>query len=149
MIVIVMKTILCSCILSTSSNLYYFLDGVVGGFSIMRKSPDMHDLHSLIRGIAHKWREIANEIKVDDTCCETLATSVQFVDQNRLKLERVLKKWAASQCSPVTWGKIIEVLYAVDEKPTAEIVSEHVSKQEVIAQYRDKPDYKKFRLKNI
>ena len=112
----------------------------------MRKSPDMHKLHGLIKGIAHKWREIANEIKVDDGYCETLATSVQLVDQNRLKLERVLKKWEASQCSPVTWGNIIEVLYAVDEKLMADIVSKDVSKQEVIAQYRDKPDYKEFRL---
>ena len=142
-IVIVTKTI---CILSISSNLYYFSDGVVGCFSIMRKSPNMHELYGLIRGIAHKWRVIANEIKVDGSYCETLTKSVQFVDQDGLKLEEVLNKWESSQCSPVTWERIIEVLYAIDEKSTADIVSKHVRKQEVIAQYREKDDFEEFHL---
>ena len=129
--------------------MYYFSDGVIGGFSIIRKSPNIFELHRLLIGISSKWPHIANALEVDPNFCQTLAQSVQLVDQDNIKLERVLRKWESSQCSPVTWEIIIKVLDFIGEKKTATNVSKHLKELEVIDKYRGEEDFQEFHLENL
>ena len=129
--------------------MYYFSDGVIGGFSIIRKSPDIFELHPLLSGISSKWRHIANGLKVNPSFCETLAKSVQLADQDNIKLERVLRKWESSQCTPVTWEIIIKVLDSIQEKETATNVVKHLKERKVIDKYRGEKDFHEFNLEDI
>ena len=129
--------------------MYYFSDGVIGGFSIVRKSPNIFELHRLLIGISWKWRHIANALEVDPNFCQMLAQSVQLVDQDNIKLERVLRKWESSQCTPVTWEIIIKVLDSIQEKETATNVVKHLKERKVIDKYRGEKDFHEFNLEDI
>ena len=119
--------------------LYYFLDGVDGGFSIMRKSPNIFELHRLIVGVSAMWYEIGTGLEVDENFRDGLKNNI--VGQDSVKLEKVLRRWEDSQCSPVTWDRIIKVLDFVGKHKLATKVGEHTKEPEVIAKYREEEDF--------
>ena len=95
------------------------------------------------------WLDIANALEVDTSFCKTLANSVQLADKDNIKLERVLREWESSQCTPVTWEIIIKVLDFIGKKNTATNVLKHLKKREVIDKYRGKEDFQEFHLENL
>ena len=120
--------------------LYYFLDGVDGGFSITWKSPDIFELHRLIAGVSAMWYQIGIGLEVDEDFRKSIKQNI--VGQDSVKLEEVLRRWDDSQCSPVTWDRIIKVLDFVGKHKLATKVGEYTKKPDVIAKYREEEDFR-------
>ena len=107
---------------------------------ILKKSPDCIDVFNLIKSHSAKWDGFARELHVDDNTRESLKHNISL--ENDVRIERVLKIWIESQCSSVTWEKILDVLISMDLKTTAGKVQEYLKYQEVIDKYITKPDFK-------
>ena len=68
---------------------------------------------------------------------ESLRHNISLDDEGRL--EHVVMNWIESQCSPVTWQNILDVLSSMSLKNTASKVKEFLKEQQVIDKYMSKP----------
>ena len=109
---------------------------------IVKKSPERTDVFNLIKCHSAKWDGFARELHVDDNTRESLKHDISLESDGRL--ERILKIWIESQCSSVTWEKILDVLISMDLKYTAGKVQDYLKYQEVIDKYVKKPDFKPY-----
>ena len=117
---------------------YIFSDNI----QIVKKSPDCTDVFHLIKCHSAKWDGFARELHVDYNTRESLKHDISLEDDGRL--ERVLKRWIESQCSLVTWEKILDVLISIDLKTTAGEVQKYLNYQEAVDKYVTKPDFKPY-----
>ena len=93
---------------------------------MLKCSPSLKDVYDLLRVRASKWEEIGIELGV----------GVDYRDQLReikssdcSKLDRVLRKWAESECSPVTWGTVVGVASVLE---LTESVAQFLNRPDVI-----------------
>ncbi len=76
---------------------------------ILSQVPHAIDVFNLLKVKAVQWNDIGREFKVSFGYCEELRMEgIMSTAEN--KLERVLYRWVQSECSDVTWNKVIEVL---------------------------------------
>ncbi len=66
-------------------------------------------MFNLLRVKAVEWNNIGREFRVPVGYREELMRE-GIMSDSESKLERVLYRWVESECSDVTWNKVIEVL---------------------------------------
>ena len=75
---------------------------------VLKCYPSLKDVYDLLRVRASKWEEIGIELGVGGDYQDQLRGE-GIMSSNYSKLDRVLRKWAESECSPVTWGTVAGV----------------------------------------
>ena len=75
---------------------------------VLKCSPSLKDVYDLLRVRASKWEEIGIELGVDGDYRDQLRGE-GIMSSDCSKLDRVLRKWAESECSPVTWDTVVGV----------------------------------------
>ena len=68
---------------------------------VLNKKPDKRHVVELLAENAEKYEELAIALGVDDILVESS-------DKNIKKLDKIIKQWIQTQCSPVSWRTIIE-----------------------------------------
>ena len=58
---------------------------------------------------AHEYKKLALALDIDDGFVEGLKSS----DDDIIKLDKIIKHWIQTQCSPVNWHTIIESVESV------------------------------------
>ena len=76
-----------------------------------------------------RWDEFGSELGVPFEKRDCLRHDMTLEDRSRL--ERVVIFWIQSQCSPVTWQKILSTLVSMDLKTTASIIQDCLKRQQV------------------
>ena len=90
-----------------------------------------------------KWFEIGKELRVEDDFLESLRKKGD-ARTDKEKLGEVLGEWIDSQCSDVTWQKVMDVMITLRKKKQAQQVKEYLEQPEVIERYHGKKDFKGF-----
>ena len=75
---------------------------------VLKCSPSLKDVYDLLRVRASKWEEIGIELGVGRDYRDQLRGE-GIMSSDYSKLDRVLRKWAESGFSPVTWGTVVGV----------------------------------------
>ena len=77
--------------------------------TILSQAPHPTDVFNLLSDKAHQWNYIGTQFGVPFAYREELRMEgIQSYAES--KLERVVWKWVQSECSDVTWNKVIKVL---------------------------------------
>ena len=106
----------------------------------LKISHDCADVFALIECHSAKWNEFGRALKVDLNTRESLRRDNRLDNGDRL--EHVLEKWIESQCSPVTWEHVINMLSSMDLKKTASSVQDYLKRRQVMKTSSSKPDIK-------
>ena len=107
--------------------------------AILKKFPDNSSVLYFIKCHSARWDEFASELQVTFNKRESLRHDINLDDRGRL--ERVVIFWIESQCSPVTWQKILKTLVAMDLKTAAGIVQDCLKRQQVFNKSQSKQLY--------
>ena len=83
-----------------------------------------------------RWNEFGSELQVPDNTRETLKHNKTLDDRDRL--EGVAIFWIESECSGVTWQKILKTLDSMHLKKTAGIVQDCLKHQQVFNKSQSK-----------
>ena len=76
----------------------------------------MRDVRKFLKSHSSQWYEIGNALDVSfDTLDELSSEPIT----NNIKLDKVIKKWLQSHCSPPTWDNFIEVLERLELRDVA------------------------------
>ena len=76
-------------------------------------------MYDLLRVRASKWEEIGIELRVGGDYRDQLRGE-GIMSSDCSKLDRVLRKWAESECSPVTWDTVVGVASVLQLTESAE-----------------------------
>ncbi len=90
--------------------------------AVRRVEPN--DVCILLNDISRDWDNIGQSLRVPFEFRDEL-----YKDggrNNNGKLEAVINKWDQSQCSPVTWDRLIEALNDTGHKKTIEKIQRHL-----------------------
>ena len=98
--------------------------------AILKKSPDSSDVMNFIKCHSARWNEFGSELEVPYNTRVSLKHDKALDDRDRL--EGVVIFWIESECSPVTWEKILKTLDSMDLKKTAGIVQDSLKNQQMI-----------------
>ena len=120
----------------------YYTEGAKGGFSIIKKSPDMFDIFDLLREHSADWNDLGIELGVKENQRTALSRNVALSDNG--KLDKILSQWIQAQPTPVTWEKVFEVLIKLDFRPTAQEVKHFLESVDIVDKYKQKPNYEPF-----
>ena len=93
---------------------------------MLKCSPNLKDVYDLLRVRASKWEEIGIELGVGGDYRDQLKGE-GIMSSDCIKLDRVLRKWAESECSRVTWGTVVSVASVLELT-------------ESVAQFLNRPD---------
>ena len=115
---------------------------IADDIKILKKSPDIYDVYTLLRDESASWDEFACELRVSKNSRTSLSRNISKSDNG--KLEEVLRLWVNSETSSVTWEKILAVLKSLKMIRLAGEVKKFLRDPEVVAVYSKKPDYKPF-----
>ena len=101
---------------------------------IHSRAPDPNDVFNLLRSKAFNWDDVGRELQIPFGFREELRREgVMATPEN--KLERVLRKWVVSECSGVTWSKVIEVLNKLQFKDLIESAKLFLKREDILNKY--------------
>ena len=76
---------------------------------ILSKKPDKRHVVELLAQNAYEYKKLALALDVDDGFVEGLKSS----DDDIVNLDKIIRQWIQTRCSPVTWNIIIESVESV------------------------------------
>ena len=85
---------------------YYIVFSIVGNDinEVLSKQPDKYHVTKLLAQNAYKYKKLALALDIDDGFVEGLKCN----DDDIVNLDKVIRQWIQTQCSPVTWNTIIK-----------------------------------------
>ena len=107
--------------------------------TILKKSPETRDVFKLLKSKSNDWDDFARELEVDDKVRGDLRINMALSSEN--KLEQVLNNWIDSECSAVTWEKILEVLESLETRRLAREVKNYLKQPKTVEKYSAMEDY--------
>lgn len=110
---------------------------------ILLKEPEIGDLRPMLRELSSMWKDIGAELGVPKDVLDGLRGKGEARSDSE-KLEDVLSDWIDSQCSDVTWQKIIDVLKKLRKNKQAGKMTAYLQEDKVKEKYRKKDDFKSF-----
>ena len=93
----------------------------------------------LIKPLSASWDEIGSVLEVSFNFRENLRRDVGV--NNDARLEAVLDNWIGAQNSTVTWEKILEVLFEIGERNSAQRVTRFLRTQRIYDKYINTDDF--------
>ncbi len=106
--------------------------------SLLKKSPELWDVHKLLSPNSYKWDDIGRALRVS-------YSYRREVERERIsdvtRLERVLAKWKESKSVPVTWDKLIEGLDEIELRNVISSVKEFLKTDKALATYSSLADW--------
>ena len=106
---------------------------------VLRKKPDKRHVVELLAENAYEYKELAIALGVDDTFVEGL----KYSDKDIINLDKIIRRWIQTHCSPVTWHTIIESVESVIFGKNLELgvkIRNWLRENEHFAYYREKDD---------
>ena len=76
---------------------------------ILNKKPDKRHVVELLAQNAYEYKKLALALDVDDGFVEGLKSS----DDDIVNLDKIIRQWIQTRCSPVTWNVIIESVESI------------------------------------
>ena len=76
---------------------------------ILNKKPDKRHVVEVSAQNAHKYKKLALALDIYDRFVEGLKSS----DDDIVNLDKIIRRWIQTRCSPVTWNVIIESVESV------------------------------------
>ena len=113
-------------------NHHLFIDNT----PILKKSPDSSHVMYFIKCHSARWNEFGSELQVPSNKRESLKHDKTLDDRDRL--EQVVIFWIESECSLVTWQKILKTLDSMDLNKTARRVQDCLKSQQVFNKSQSK-----------
>ena len=107
--------------------------------TILKKSPETRDVFKLLKSKSNDWDDFARELEVEDKVRSDLRINMALSSEN--KLEQVLNNWIDSECSAVTWEKILEVLESLETRRLAREVKNYLKQPKTVEKYSAMEDY--------
>lgn len=107
--------------------------------TISKKSPETRDVFKLLKSKSNDWDDFARELEVEDKVRGDLRINMALSSEN--KLEQVLNNWIDSECSAVTWEKILEVLESLETRRLAREVKNYLKQPKTVEKYSAMEDY--------
>ena len=101
---------------------------------ILKKEPQKKDLVTVLWPIKYEYYNIGEALDIPDGELKSIKYSG---DSDNNKLSEVLRIWANSKSSPVTWETIIQAVSdpPVNNKYVADKIREHLAKDDVFKKY--------------
>ncbi len=101
---------------------------------IYSQAPDPNDVFNLIRNAAFRWNDVGRVLHISFDYREELRIEgVQSTPAS--KLDRILRKWVESECSDVTWSKVIEVLSILHLNDSMESIKLFLKREDILNKY--------------
>ena len=107
---------------------------------MLLKEPEKKDVLDMLRQKSARWKEFAIALDVDDNLCDEL-TKAGSMASSYEKLDAVLEEWIESQCSDVTWQKVIDVLKKLNLNRTASEVRKFLEQDKIKLKYYNCEDF--------
>ena len=120
-------------------NIFPFLHISGSEITILKKSPETRDIFKLLKSKSNDWDDFARELEVEDKVRGDLRINMALRSEN--KLEQVLNNWIDSECSAVTWEKILEVLESLETRRLAREVKNYLKQPKTVEKYSAMEDY--------
>ena len=107
---------------------------------LLKKSPKVTDAYRFLTEASVRWNEIGMELEVRyDYRQQLFREGIQSTTEE--KLDRVLSKWAETNCSEVTWGYFLEMLKRLQLNRIADEVKQFLQSDSGKERYRNVPQY--------
>ena len=107
--------------------------------TILKKSPETRDVFKLLKSKSNDWDKLARELHIDYNVRGALKANMALNSEN--KLEQVLNNWIDSECSAVTWEKLLEALESFEAKRLAREVKNYLKQPKTVEKYSAMEDY--------
>ena len=78
-------------------------------YKVLGKKPDKRHVVELLAQNAHEFKNLALALGVDHGFVKGLNSS----DDTIINLDKIIRQWIQTRCSPVTWNTIIESVESV------------------------------------
>ncbi len=101
---------------------------------IYSQAPDLHDVFNLLRNAVFRWDDVGRQLQIPTEYREELMREgVQSSPAS--KLERILRMWVESECSDVTWSKVIEVSSILHLHDSMESIKLFLKREDILNKY--------------
>ena len=97
--------------------------GLIACHQIVQK-PEVHHVYRQLKKKSISWNEFGRELGVSVEFRDELRKNISLSNDDRL--EKVLCKWSESECSEVSWDRIIKVLKELDYNSMAKDVKDYL-----------------------
>ena len=125
----------------------YYIEGAKGGFCITKKSPEIEDVHNLLRHHSADWNDLGIELGISENACKELGQNVAL--NANVKLNKILHLWIQGQPTPVTWEKVFEVVRKLNFTDTAKEIKRFLGEVDTVDKYKGKPNFEPFEPFNL
>ena len=107
---------------------------------LLLKEPEKKDVLDILRQKSARWKDFAIALNVNDNFCDDLTKAGPTLSPYTM-LDAVLEEWIESQCSDVTWQKVIDVLKELNLKRTAREVGRFLEQDKIKLKYFNREDF--------
>ena len=76
---------------------------------ILNKKPDKRHVVEVLAQNAHDYKKLALALDIDDG----FVGGLEYNDDDIVKLDKIIRQWIQTRCSPVTWNVIIKSVESV------------------------------------
>ena len=102
---------------------------------ILDQAPDPNDVFELLNDrVSSRWDDIGRKLGVSYNDRQILKTEGPTTTAAS-KLETVIMKWVESECSNVTWNKVIEVLSLLQFNDLIEYTKRFLKREDILTKY--------------
>ena len=101
---------------------------------ILNQAPDPNDVFELLNDQMSCWDDIGRKLGVSYGDRQILLAEGLMTSPAH-KLEAVIMKWVESECSDVTWSKVIEVLSLLKFNDLMESTKLFLKREDILTKY--------------
>lgn len=100
----------------------------------MDENPFLREVFSILESVASDWMDIGRYLHVDQKYL-IVASSVSkqivdgIIDNNNKKLKMLLVKWQETECSPVNWATIVDLVEKMKFHDLIPLAKVHLPKE--------------------